>query len=205
MAIAPCLALVVGQAARRRRRAAAILALALVVSAIGLRGFDRYQISHAIVRDPDVPRASHRSWPSSTASASTRVFTNYWIAYRLDFDTNERIVAVENGFDKVEVRDGGVLPTHYPKATWPAYENVGASRPARVRVLRPLPSDTAGPGDALEPRLHAPLGRRVRGLRAARSGQPTVIRSFGKLVRSSTPSSRTTARSSIRTPPRPGR
>ena len=44
-----------------------------------------------------------------------RVFTNYWLAYRLDFDTNERIVAVENGFDTLVVRrDGDVIPTHDP-------------------------------------------------------------------------------------------
>ena len=32
------------------------------------------------------------------------MFTNYWVAYRLDFDTRERIIAVENGFDSLVVR-----------------------------------------------------------------------------------------------------
>ena len=39
------------------------------------------------------------------------VYAEYWLAYRLDFDTRERIVAVENGFDGVKFERGQAVPS----------------------------------------------------------------------------------------------
>ncbi len=135
----------------------------------------------------------------------SRVFTNYWLAYRLDFDTNERIVAVERRFEKLE-------RTKRRRASRLTTRRL-PGRPTRTRCEQPHTGScssttsflTGHPRDARTARLYPPLRGRVRRLRPARGGQPTVSRSFGKLVRSSSPSSRTTARSSIRTPPTPGR
>jgi len=129
MALCPLLALVVGQAATTCRRAAAVLGLGLVVTAVGLHGLDRAKIAQANVGTPTSPRSVTPLVAELDGLGVNRVFTNYWLAYRLDFDTNERIVAVENGFDKLVVRNGDVFPTHYPKATWPAYENVVMAGP----------------------------------------------------------------------------
>ena len=198
---------------RRRRRPPRpsgvpqlILGLALIVSAVGLRGFDRYTASHRNVSGPSAPRSLSPLVAELDRLGIDRVFTNYWLAYRLDFDTNERIVAVENGFEKPPCCGTGTsfrLTTRSP----PGPPTRRSCEPARTGSCSSTTSfpEPDPPRDALTPRLHAPLRRRVRRLRAARDGQPTVIRSFGKLVRSSTPSSRTTARSSIRTPPSPGR
>ena len=39
------------------------------------------------------------------------VYTDYWLAYRLDFDTRERIVAVENPLIGMTIQDGKAVPT----------------------------------------------------------------------------------------------
>jgi Dolichyl-phosphate-mannose-protein mannosyltransferase len=129
MAIAPMLALVVGQLATTTRRAAAILALAVVVSAVGLHGFDRSKIARANVGIPTSPRSIAPLVSELDRLHVDRLFTNYWLAYRLDFDTKERIIGVENGFNRLVVRNGDVFPTHYAKATWPAYEKTVMAAP----------------------------------------------------------------------------
>jgi hypothetical protein len=38
------------------------------------------------------------------------VYTNYWLAYRLDFDTRERITAIESNFGDVQFVHGQAVP-----------------------------------------------------------------------------------------------
>jgi hypothetical protein len=61
----------------------------------------------------------------------TRLYANYWIAYRLDFATDERIVAVEANFDALGLRNGRVLPPSLGPgdARQPKYDAI--VRPAR--------------------------------------------------------------------------
>ena len=87
-----------------------------VSSAVGLGS--RYTASHRSVSGPSAPRSLSPLVAELDRLGIDRVFTNYSLAYRLDFDTNERIVAVENRFEKLVVRrDGDVIPTHEPVAT----------------------------------------------------------------------------------------
>ena len=39
------------------------------------------------------------------------VYTDYWLAYRLDFDSNERITAVENRLIGMTFNGGVAIPT----------------------------------------------------------------------------------------------
>jgi 4-amino-4-deoxy-L-arabinose transferase-like glycosyltransferase len=39
-----------------------------------------------------------------------RVFSSYWIAYRLDFETRERLIAAESMLDTLYVDDGAIVP-----------------------------------------------------------------------------------------------
>jgi hypothetical protein len=129
MVLAPYLALVVGQAASTNARAAVILGLALVVAAVGLRGFDRYTISHRNFYGPSPPRSLSPVVAELGRLGIDRVFTNYWLAYRLDFDTNERIVAVESRFEKLVEHNGDVVPTRDPVVTWRPYEDAVRAGP----------------------------------------------------------------------------
>jgi hypothetical protein len=57
-----------------------------------------------------------------------RAFADYWIAYRLAFESRERIIAVENKFDDANVRDGIVEPTTDPFVRyWPYDRDVRES------------------------------------------------------------------------------
>jgi hypothetical protein len=51
-----------------------------------------------------------------------RVYASYWVAYVLDFDTRERIIAVENKFDRVSFVGGQAIPADDPFVKYPPYE-----------------------------------------------------------------------------------
>jgi hypothetical protein len=120
--LVPCLALIVAQLARDYWRAAVLLTVALAISATGLYRANAWTKQHD--QNPWVTTA--RSLGPLIATLDQlgvrRVFTNYWIAYRLDFDTHERIVAVENGFDGLVVRRRDLVPTFDPRVIHPAYD-----------------------------------------------------------------------------------
>jgi len=91
--LTPVLALLVAQAATKYPRAAVLLTLACVVSAVSLHRID---IDVSAVHPRGVPVAPRDLSPLISALDRlhlTRVEGDYWIAYRLDFDTRERIVA----------------------------------------------------------------------------------------------------------------
>jgi hypothetical protein len=75
---------------------------------------------------PDPTSSTPRSMAPLVASldrlAINRVFANYWIAYQLDFASRERIVAVENGFNRLVVHDSDLLPTPDPRVRYPPYQ-----------------------------------------------------------------------------------
>ncbi len=128
--LVPCLALLLAQLGMTYWRAASLLALAAVVSAIGVHGANTWVKEHR--RDTVVPTAPRSIAPliaTLDRLGVDRVFTNYWLAYRLDFDTQERIVAVENGFDALEAHDGDVLPAADPRVVYPPYDRFVRSGP----------------------------------------------------------------------------
>ncbi len=127
--LVPCLALLIAQLGRRYWRAASLLALALVVSAVGLHGINTWTKQHD--QDPFVTTVRSLGPLITTLDGLgvKRVFTNYWVAYRLDFDTHERIIAVENGFDSLVVRGGDVVPAFDPRVVHPAYDRTVRAGP----------------------------------------------------------------------------
>ncbi len=104
--------------------------LAAIVSAIGVHGANSWSKGHR--RDTIVPTAPRSITPliaTLDRLGVNRVFTNYWLAYRLDFDSQERIIAVENGFDTLEVHHGDVLPAADPRVIHPPYDRFVRSGP----------------------------------------------------------------------------
>jgi hypothetical protein len=73
-----------------------------------------------------------------------RVFTDYWIAYRLDFATRERIIAVENAFSGGELHGATVTLPHDPNVRYRPYEREVEASPRQGfvffrRTYRALP------------------------------------------------------------------
>ena len=92
--IAPVPALLIGRALRRPAYGAAALAVAVAWTAFYL------------VRLEDQGRFRYLGQPADMGplialldrERQDRVFADYWIAYRLDFESNERIIATSTGF-----------------------------------------------------------------------------------------------------------
>ena len=99
-----------------------MLGLALLLTTVGLLKADDWRKTHAGERGPSAPRSLAPLVATLDRLGVRRSFANYWVAYRLDFDTRERIVAVENGFDRLELRNGDVVPARDPSVRWRAYE-----------------------------------------------------------------------------------
>jgi hypothetical protein len=77
----------------------------------------------------DVPRDFSPLIATLDQLGVTRVYTDYWIAYRLDFATRERIVAVENPFRAIAFRDGQAVPSRFPDVRFADYERAVEKAP----------------------------------------------------------------------------
>jgi hypothetical protein len=64
-----------------------------------------------------------------------RVYADYWIAYRLDWDTRERIIAVENQFNNVKFLHGQAVLSRDPEVRYSPYERTVESAPRRGFVF----------------------------------------------------------------------
>jgi hypothetical protein len=129
--LAPFLALIVAQATRTYRRAALVLAFVLALTIVGLVSADRWSKAH--MNTPAVGPAAPRSLAALVTTLDrlhvNRVFANYWLAYRLDFDTNERIVAAESDFRRLHARGGEVVPERSGNPRWRRYEGMVRAKP----------------------------------------------------------------------------
>jgi 4-amino-4-deoxy-L-arabinose transferase-like glycosyltransferase len=119
--LSPCIVLLIAQIATTFTRAALLLGLAGLVSVAVINGMNTWGKGH-----PDPTSSTPRSLSPLIASldrlAINRVFANYWIAYQLDFASRERIIAVENGFNRLVGRDAELLPTSDPRVRYPPYQ-----------------------------------------------------------------------------------
>jgi hypothetical protein len=68
-----------------------------------------------------------------------RVYADYWIAYRLDFATSERIVATYDDWLHWSTRDGQVTPDPPLAVRWPPYQREVAQARHGFVFLRPEP------------------------------------------------------------------
>ncbi len=133
--LSPVLALLLGSVARTPARAAALLAVALVVTVVSLTRIDDSLRS----ADPHWPPTTPRDLDPLVATLDRlgidHVYANYWIAYRLDFDTNERVVATENLFRDARLRNGQVVPSYDPYVRYRPYQRQVRAAPRAGIVL----------------------------------------------------------------------
>jgi hypothetical protein len=103
----PVLALLVAPVARNLRRTIPLLTLLGIVSALVLAKMVDWQKPPAVDNTPLSFAPLIRELDELHID---RVYADYWIAYRLDFATRERIIAVEGDFGRLAVRNGQLLP-----------------------------------------------------------------------------------------------
>jgi len=119
--LTPILALLVAQLATTYARAVAVLALALVVSVVTLHRMDEWfgatprPTTQAQGLGPRhtvqwVPRDLGPLVKTLDRLGLDHVYAEYWLAYRLDFDTRERITAAESRLLDVRFDQGQAVP-----------------------------------------------------------------------------------------------
>ena len=152
-------------AATSRARAAAIVAVAAALSV------DRARADGARERRGAASRTAPRSLPSIRPLLRTldrygvdRVWTSYWIAYRVAFSSGERVIAAQLGSDRFAVRGGRVVQVG-GEAAQPGTD--GGTRRTSSRSRRHPPRLRVRDGGNLAPLVAA---SRRAGYRLVRSG-----------------------------------
>ena len=124
----PVLALLFGQLATSRLRGAALLALGAIVSVVILH-------NHIATFPPqtDPPRDFRPLISTLDHLGVHYVYSSYWVAYRLAFETNERIIGVKNDWGGISWDGTQAQPTLGTFIRYPPYERaVRAGRHAFV-------------------------------------------------------------------------
>jgi hypothetical protein len=134
--LTPVLSLLAAQLMTGQIRALVILAGIAVVSLVTLQRLERLPtraLTSAAL--PTAPRNLEPLVSTLDGLHLDRVYAPYLLAYVLDFDTKERIVAVEAKFDDVEFVGGQAVLPHHPSVRQPAYLREVAAAPRRGIVL----------------------------------------------------------------------
>lgn len=96
--VLPWLALALAHRADRRITAALLGAVAVVVTIAGL--VDMRDLTSPFAPDRRVPRSLAALERGLAAHGVTRAWANYWVAYRLTFQTGERVIAAPTTSDR---------------------------------------------------------------------------------------------------------
>ena len=123
--LTPVLALLLGQMMTTLPRAAILLALACALTVVTLHHMEPSPGS----RQGSAPRDLTPLISTLDRLHLSRIYATYWIAYLLDFDTGERIIAVENKFDQVTFTNGKANLPNDPYVKYPPYERAVAAAP----------------------------------------------------------------------------
>ena len=121
LALTPVLVLLLAQLAASYAQAAAVIAVALVVSVVTLHRMDTYRRT-VPPQPPIAPRDLGPLVATLDGLGLDRVYATFWLAYRLDFDTRERIIAAQSKLLEVAFAGGQAVPPHNPTIRYEPYE-----------------------------------------------------------------------------------
>jgi hypothetical protein len=141
--LAPVLVLLVAQVASSFRRAVVLVAVATVLSAVVLHEMNAFRRGHP-ESFPQAPRNLAPLVATLDRLHVSRAYGDYWIVYQLDFDTRERIIAVENDMHAVSFGpDGSVhLAPSFARLNTYVRSVQAAHSPAFVFFQRELKQET---------------------------------------------------------------
>jgi dolichyl-phosphate-mannose-protein mannosyltransferase len=119
--LSPVLVLLLAQLATTYWRAVVVLATAVVLSIATLDRMETY-FRTVPPRPPAAPRDLGPLIATLDRLGLDRVYADFWLAYRLTFDTDERIVASQNKFTQLRFADGQAVASRHPFIRYPPYE-----------------------------------------------------------------------------------
>jgi hypothetical protein len=118
------------------RRAVALVALAaVVVSVVGVVEMDRGRLALVRADGTTVPNDLRPLIGALERRKINRVFANYWVAYRLQFESDERILVMPTGQVKYANRSGHVVPVEQDFGRDPAQGKIVAASPRAAHVF----------------------------------------------------------------------
>jgi hypothetical protein len=121
LVLVPVLVLLVAQLARDYRSGLVVLAVAAVASVPVLQRMDTY-VRTVPLTPPRAPRDLHPLVRVLDGLRLDRVYADFWVSYRLDFETGERIVAAQNKLARATFVDGAAIASHHPHPRYRGYE-----------------------------------------------------------------------------------
>jgi hypothetical protein len=119
--LSPVLVLLVAQLATTYWRAVAVVAVALVLTTATLDRMETY-FRTVPAQPPAAPRDLGPLIATLDRLGLDRVYADFWLAYRLTFDTNEGIVAAQNKFTNLSFAGGQAVASRHPFIRYPPYE-----------------------------------------------------------------------------------
>jgi hypothetical protein len=131
--LSPVPALLLGWALARPWAAALGVAAALSLTVAGLTQMKEDGLFQPLAEDVRVPADLSPVLDVLDRERETRVLTNYWIAYRLTFEADERVIATSTGFVRYEPYDRLVRIDRSPARVYAA--GTGVERRARPELL----------------------------------------------------------------------
>lgn len=141
----PVLVLLLAQWLTRARRGAVAVAAGVALSAFVLAHLASSPEYDRRADGLDVPRHFAPLVSELERRRLGRVFAGYWVAYRIDFETHERIVAAEALLPTLAIRGGRVVPrvpTRFNDNRHPEYDSAVRVDPsAGVVLLEDAPED----------------------------------------------------------------
>jgi 4-amino-4-deoxy-L-arabinose transferase-like glycosyltransferase len=141
--LTPVLALLAAQLATRYWRGAVVIALAAALSIVVVH---RKEQAERAAPQTGPPRDFRPLIAELDRLGVTRVYSSYWVAYRLAFESNERIIAVKNDFTDVGWDGTQAQPALGAYIRYPPYERaVRAGRHAFVLYRVDVPSSAVAP------------------------------------------------------------
>jgi 4-amino-4-deoxy-L-arabinose transferase-like glycosyltransferase len=126
--LAPIPALLIARVCRRPAAATFALVAAVVVSFFGIREIEATGLSAARVPNVPVPKDISPLIDTLEREHVNRVFADYWLAYRITFETDERIIATSTGFVRYQPHDRLVRSSRNPAYAFVRGATVEAER-----------------------------------------------------------------------------
>jgi hypothetical protein len=120
--LTPVLALLLAQLATSRMRAAVLVVLVGLVSVVTLQRMDTWLRSDRPHWPPTVPRSFAPLARTLDRLHVHDVYANYWIGYKLAFDTHERIIATQYPYTGLVVERGRLVPSPMQPVRYPPWE-----------------------------------------------------------------------------------
>lgn len=124
--LSPVAALLVGQAVSTRRHAlaasVAAFGAALALSGVTLAKMNAYRNDTPAAPPAIAPRDIGPLLRILDRAGLDRVYAQYWIAYRIDFDSDEHIIAAESKLVALRFEGARPIPTSNPVIRWRPYE-----------------------------------------------------------------------------------